>query len=89
MVATTSILDGRDCDVHWPGRYGGNPGRQSGKYVRFPELAVARASPATVLEDGRTDLVVRDGSTVVRLKPGETRALAVGGDLTFAPALQA
>jgi hypothetical protein len=40
-----------------------------------------------VFEDGRADLVVQDGSTVVRLKAGETRALAVGGDLSFAPAI--
>ena len=57
--------------------------------VRFPDLAVATASSATVFEDGRADLVVRDGSTVVRLKPGETRALALGGDLSFAPTSQA
>jgi len=41
-----------------------------------------------VFEDGRTDLVVRDGSTVVRLKAGETRALALGGGLSFAPTPQ-
>ena len=57
--------------------------------VRFPDLTVATASSATVFEDGRADLVVRDGSTVVRLKPGETRALALGGDLSFAPTSQA
>jgi hypothetical protein len=54
--------------------------------VRFPDLVVTTASSATVFEEDRTDLVVRDGSAVVRLKPGETRALAVGGDMTFAPA---
>jgi hypothetical protein len=55
--------------------------------VRFPDLVVATAASATVFEDGRADLVVQDGSTVVRLKAGETRALAVGGDLSFAPAI--
>jgi hypothetical protein len=56
--------------------------------VRFPDLVVTTASSTTVFEDGRTDLVVQDNSTVVRLKAGETRALAVGGDLSFAPTLQ-
>ncbi len=49
--------------------------------VRFPDLAVSTARLATVFEAGRSDLVVRDGSVVVRLKPGETRALAITGAL--------
>ena len=49
--------------------------------VRFPDLAVTAARLATVFEADRSDLVVRDGSVVVRLKPGETRALAVAGAL--------
>jgi hypothetical protein len=49
--------------------------------VRFPDLAVTAARLATVFEADGSDLVVRDGSVVVRLRPGETRALAVAGAL--------
>jgi hypothetical protein len=49
--------------------------------VRFPDLAVTAARLATVFEADGTDLVVSDSSVVVRLKAGETRALAVTGAL--------
>ena len=55
--------------------------------VRFPDLVVTTARLATVFEERGADVVVRDGAVVVRLQAGETRALVVGGPLSFAPTM--